>query len=202
MKRIEWLLFDLGNVLIEVEQSRIFEGLATFTGRQVDEIKAALMADKLFWQRFIVEEFSPAQLTQVVNALLNEELGHEQVVDAFNAEFGKTIQTTADLIPMLRRKVSVGCLSNTNSIHWDHMLRSYDWMQHFDRRFASQLVGYAKPDPEIYSRVAGQLGVRPDQILFFDDKAENITTAERLGWNAKVYRNHSELVGQLREFEL
>jgi HAD superfamily hydrolase (TIGR01509 family) len=82
------------------------------------------------------------------------------------------------------------------------MLQRYEFMRQFDRRFASQIVGYAKPDPEIYKTVASQLGVRPDQILFFDDKPENISAAERLGWHARVYRNQSELLGHLREFEL
>jgi HAD superfamily hydrolase (TIGR01509 family) len=202
MSRIEWVLFDLGNVLVEVEQSRIFDELGRRVGRNPAEVKETLLSDKPFWDRFIIEECSPVELTQQVNLLLKADLEHQHVIDAFNSELGSIIDSTAELIPTLRRSVKVGCLSNTNSIHWNHMLRSFEFMQQFDRRFASQIVGYAKPDPEIYKAAAGQLGVRPDQILFFDDKPENISAAERLGWNARVYRNHSDLSGDLREFQL
>ena len=202
MNKIEWVLFDLGNVLVEVEQSRIFHELGRRVGRTPAEVKETLLSDKPFWDRFIIEECSPEELTRQVNFSLKVDLESQRVVEAFNSELGNVIHSTAELIPNLRRSVKVGCLSNTNSIHWDHMLRSFEFMQQFDRRFASQIVGYAKPDPEIYTTAATQLGVRPDQILFFDDKPENISAAERLGWNARVYRNHSELSRDLREFQL
>jgi putative hydrolase of the HAD superfamily len=149
-----------------------------------------------------VQEFSPRQLTQEVNQILKTELTEDQVTAAFNAELGATIETTAATLPDLKCRTQVGCLSNTNSIHWDHLLKAYDFMGNFDRRFASQLLGSAKPGREIYEKVIELLGTRPNQVLFFDDKAENVATAQKLGWHARLYRNHEIFQSDLAAFGL
>lgn len=202
MAKIEWLLFDLGGVLVDVNQDRIFEGLAEYIPESASTIKARLLAFPQLWEPFVTQEFSPRQLTDEVNRILGVTLTDAQVTSAFNAELGATIETTAALLPALKRRTQVGCLSNTNSIHWDRLLGAYEFMSHFDRRFASQLLGSAKPDRAIYEKVIELLGVRPDQVLFFDDKPENVTTAQKLGWHARVYRDHTTLRSDLAVFGL
>lgn len=202
MAAIEWLLFDLGNVLVEVDQSRIFDELALYTGRDSETVRNAIMAVEGFWDPMITKEHTPRQVTEAVNTVLGVTLSEEQVVRALNAELGATISTTAAMLPELRRRMKVGCLSNTNSIHWDALLSSYEFMRLFDRRFASQLLGSAKPSSSIYEKVEGLLAVAPRQIVFFDDKAENIDAARALGWNARIYRDHAGLLQDLEEFEI
>jgi epoxide hydrolase-like predicted phosphatase len=202
MKRVEWVLFDLGGVLVDVDQSRIFAGLAAQTGMQHSEIRARVLAQFPLHDDFIVQEYLPDRLTKEINQSLGTNLTQEQVVDSVNAELGSTIETTAQLLPMLRTRIKVGCLSNTNSIHWDHMLRSYRFMSHFDRRFASQILGHAKPGSQIYSAVLKLLDVGPKQILFFDDKQENVDAALRLGWHARLYSSHDRLIAELKEFAI
>ena len=194
------MLFDLGGVLVDVDQSRIFEGLARKTGFEANKIKDTLLGAIPLNTDFIVKEYLPSQLTKEVNRALGSELSEIDVVTAVNAELGETIHTTATLLPELRPRVRIGCLSNTNSIHWDRLLSEYSFMHQFDRRFASQLVGHAKPGREIYQVAADRLGVRPHQILFFDDKEENVRAAELLGWHAAVYRDHVGLISTLRDF--
>jgi putative hydrolase of the HAD superfamily len=202
MAKIEWLLFDLGGVLVDVNQDRIFEGLARYLPASPSDLKERLLSVPALWEPFVIQEFSPQQLTKEVNGILKATLSEEQVVTAFNAELGATIETTSALIPTLKRRTQVGCLSNTNSIHWDHLLKAYDFMGHFDRRFASQLLGSAKPGREIYEKVIELLGARPNQVLFFDDKTENVATAQKLGWHARVYRNHEMFQSDLEAFGL
>jgi HAD superfamily hydrolase (TIGR01509 family) len=202
MNQISWLLFDLGGVLLRVEQSRIFEELAKLTQRTPDVIKSALVSAEPFWSDFVVREYSPAELAEQVNSLLATRLSISEVEAAFNSELGEPITSSLELLPILRQRVNIGCLSNTNSIHWDCMLQEYEMMRHFDRRFASQFLGHAKPAAEIYKKVVEHLGVMPNQILFFDDRSENIAAASRLGWNASLYHSHADLLSVLREFKL
>lgn len=202
MSSIQWLLFDIGGVLIEIEQARIFDELAKHSGLPADAVRSTLLQQSHFWDPFIENEYLPHQVTHEVNSALGTRLTEEQVVTAFNAELGAAIRSTTDLIPDVRRRTKVGCLSNTNSIHWDYMLRTYDFMGQFDRRFASQILGSAKPSPIIYERVQEHLVVAPRQILFFDDREENVEAACSKGWNARLYRNHEGLIADLREFKL
>ena len=200
MSLIDWILFDLGGVLVEVEQSRIFNHLEALTGIPAPEVGERLKASPFFRDEFIVKEFAPAEIVGHVNAILGKSLPTADVVHAINAELGAEISTTADLLPALQRKVKVGCFSNTNSIHWDTLLQSYPFMHLFDRRFASQLMGCAKPGKEIYEKAAGFLHAQPRQILFFDDRIENVEMAQLLGWHARLYVGHERLVADISQF--
>ncbi|KCZ73714.1 hypothetical protein H311_05328, partial [Anncaliia algerae PRA109] len=42
----------------------------------------------------------------------------------------------------------------------------------------------AKPDKEVFLAVQNYLGVKPEQITFFDDLDIHIEAAKGLGWNA------------------
>lgn len=197
MSKIEWVLFDLGGVLVEVEQPRIFSALSQGCGLPAAEVEERLKSAIHLWNPFIEREFTPGELAQLVNGLLSAHLTEQQVVDAFNAELGETIQSTAELLPGLRRKTQVGCLSNTNSIHWDRLLSAYSFMGNFDRRFASQILGCAKPKGIVYEKVEKLLGVPARSILFFDDRQDNVDAALRLGWNARLYKGQEGLLADL-----
>jgi putative hydrolase of the HAD superfamily len=197
MREIKWVLFDLGGVLVNVEQSRIFEGLAGVSGLSPDLVQKRVIGNFPLSSDFITREYSPEQVTKAINTALGACLSQQQVITALNSELGESIESTARIIPDLKRRVGVGCLSNTNSIHWDHLLSSYDFMQLFDRRFASQIVGHAKPGAEIYQLVQRNLGVEPEQIVFFDDRADNVATASQLGWRAFMYRDEQGLIADL-----
>lgn len=199
MSSVEWVLFDLGGVLVEVDQPKIFAALGAEAQMPPAEVEARLKAAVHLWNPFIEREFTPAELARLVNGLLGSSLSDAVVVDAFNAELGDTISSTAEVLPGLRKRAQVGCLSNTNSIHWDKLLRDYEWMGHFDRRFASQILGCAKPKAEIYEKVQALLGARGRSILFFDDRQENVEAAARLGWNARLYAGHEGLLNDLAE---
>lgn len=202
MRRVEWVLFDLGGVLVDVEQVRIFNMLASYSGLKSDFVAQRLLDVLPLNSDFITREYLPIEVTADVNQALGTNLHQDDVIKAVNAELGATIQTTADLLPRLRFRTKIGCLSNTNSIHWEELLRNYAFMNDFDRRFASQLVGHAKPGKEIFLTVADMLDVNPKDILFFDDKQENVSMAQKLGWNARVYQGPSVLMTDLKEFGL
>lgn len=199
MSTIEWVLFDLGGVLVEVDQSKIFSALATECELPPVDVADRFEAAAHLWSPFIECEFTPAELARLVNSMFGTALPDSAVVKAFNAELGATIVSTADLLPALRKRAQVGCLSNTNSIHWDKLLADYEFMQHFDRRFASQILGCAKPKSEIYEKVQGLLGTQGRSILFFDDRQENVEAATRLGWNARLYSGHAGLLNDLAQ---
>jgi len=48
-------------------------------------------------------------------------------------------------------------------------------------------VGFLKPEREIYQLAQERVKASPHQILFVDDKEENIETAISLGWWGVVF---------------
>jgi putative hydrolase of the HAD superfamily len=67
------------------------------------------------------------------------------------------------------------------------------WSRHFDHRYYSCRLGAAKPDPRAFQLVLGDLGARPDEVLFIDDRTENTRTARQLGMHALTFTSASAL---------
>jgi putative hydrolase of the HAD superfamily len=84
--------------------------------------------------------------------------------------------------------VETACLSNTNERHWELMTAqplTYPAFAALGRRQASHLLGLAKPDPAIYRAFEENCDVPGWTIVFFDDRAENVTAARNAGWHAE-----------------
>jgi putative hydrolase of the HAD superfamily len=108
-----------------------------------------------------------------------------------------------DVLDELHRAgYQTGCLSNTNDNHWRIMFETggaeYAPLRALQHRFGSQLVGARKPDPRIYEHVERAVNLKADQILFFDDLAENIEAARRRGWHAELILHDGEPMRQVR----
>jgi putative hydrolase of the HAD superfamily len=81
------------------------------------------------------------------------------------------------------------CLSNTNAHHWEQLDTS-EAFRRIQVRHASHVMGLVKPDQRIYRAFEAATGVAPQEIVFFDDLAENISAARACGWNA-VHIDHT-----------
>lgn len=81
---------------------------------------------------------------------------------------------------------AVACLSNTNHVHWDQLHGTsggpFPAFEALEHRHASHLLGCAKPDESIYRAFEREMNASGAEILFFDDKQENIDTALLCGW--------------------
>ncbi|OAI09274.1 hypothetical protein A1332_06150 [Methylomonas methanica] len=75
----------------------------------------------------------------------------------------------------------VGCLSNSNPLHWQRFGELED---DFDITLFSHLLGAIKPDPEIFVLALGKCDVEPSEVYFFDDCSANVHSAQSLGITA------------------
>jgi putative hydrolase of the HAD superfamily len=61
------------------------------------------------------------------------------------------------------------------------------WLRLFTALTYSCRIGVAKPDPRAYLACAEQLGVGPQDVLFFDDRESNVLAAREVGMAAEVF---------------
>ena len=91
-------------------------------------------------------------------------------------------------LSILSKDYHLACLSNTNELHWAYIDNETAFLDAFEFKFASHILGLAKPDLQIYQETIKQLntalGVAPHDILFFDDTLDNITAAQQAGLKA------------------
>jgi putative hydrolase of the HAD superfamily len=62
--------------------------------------------------------------------------------------------------------------------------------KYFEAVFYSHLIKMIKPQKDIYEFVQKMIGFSGSEILFLDDKIENVNAAINYGWNA-IHHNPS-----------
>lgn len=89
--------------------------------------------------------------------------------------------------------VRLGCLSNTNDLHWQEMHSGrFEFPEYLDYKIASHICGESKPAPAIYELFEEACGESGSDILFLDDTQVNVDAAKRFGWRALHVKRPSD----------
>lgn len=96
------------------------------------------------------------------------------------------------LVRQVREVSPVGCLSNTNRLHWEEAGSRWSLSALFDYRFLSFELGQVKPDPAIFQLVAEVSGIALERMLFLDDNQINVDGARAVGMVAERVRGVDE----------
>ncbi|HVT41905.1 MAG TPA: HAD family phosphatase [Acidimicrobiales bacterium] len=185
---IEFVLFDLGGVLIDpggVEPMRQLSGLAS-----EDEVWARWLACR--WVRaFEAGQCSPEEFAAGVVADWELSLTPAEFLDVFSGWPGTPYPGALDFVTEVRDRLPVGYLSNTNPVQWHANYAGTPVTEAFAYRFLSFELGLVKPDRAIFDVVAGRLPVPPERVLFLDDNAVNVDAAVGAGFEARHVRRIS-----------
>ena len=104
-------------------------------------------------------------------------------LDEWEANVGRVDTDMLAVLRRVRSRTTVALLSNgTTRLRRD--LHVLDLLDEFDVVFNTAELGIAKPDPEVFTLVCGELCAAPGRTLFVDDLAENIAGARRAGLHA------------------
>jgi glucose-1-phosphatase len=178
---IDLVLFDLGGVLFDpggVGPMRALSGIDS---------------DDELWRRWLtcrwVRAYERGQCSaQDFAAGVVDDWQLEINAEAFLRAFGgwpRGPYDGAETLLMETRAVRpVGCLSNTNDLHWDAHFSRWPILNELDYRFLSFELGQVKPDREIFEAVADRLSVPAGRVLFLDDNMVNVEGAAAVGFVA------------------
>ena len=197
---IEMVVFDLGGVLVRICHS--WQEAATVAGvNHVLPPEPSVPFPAL--PAFDAYQVGEMSLDGYLNAL-GEMLGCDtaQALHVHNSILiGLYDEIDTLLTDLKRRGVTVGCMSNTNAAHWKELRETdrFDAIRKIECAMASHIVGYNKPDPRIFEAFCAEFDVLPDEILYFDDAAINVDTANRLGYVAHRIDPTRETAPQIRE---
>jgi putative hydrolase of the HAD superfamily len=175
------VLFDLGGVLFD------------FGGVPAMKALAAIDDDEEMWGRWLacpwVRAFergdcSPDAFAAGVVEEWELQISASEFLASFRSWLGGPLPGAGELVAETKRVLPVGCLSNTNAVHWADHAERWSLFRDFDARFLSFEMGCVKPDREIFERVAKTLGYAPSHILFLDDNRINTDAAVSSGLHA------------------
>ncbi|MGB1034061.1 MAG: HAD-IA family hydrolase [Primorskyibacter sp.] len=95
--------------------------------------------------------------------------------------------SVACLHALRARRVPVFALSNFGVGTFALAEHVYPFLADFDRRYISGHMGVIKPDAVIYERLEADCGVPATELLFVDDRADNIAAAAARGWQTHLF---------------
>lgn len=109
---------------------------------------------------------------------------YEEFVKLYKKYFDKIdyYKNVADYEKSLKDKCYIGMLSNLTIFDKERLDRQVDLSQ-YDYVFLSFEMGCRKPEQEIYEMVENKVPFEKENILFIDDRKDNIESARNMGWN-------------------
>jgi glucose-1-phosphatase len=193
--------FDLGRVLVRIcENWRDAYGAAGLVGTppEPDAATSATIGARV--HAFEAGKISVADFNVELARLLGR--SEREMAAMLDAWLLGTYPGAAALLDALSRNGrATACLSNTNARHWELMSswkEGEGLLSRLGQRYASHELGLRKPDAAIYGEVERQSGFAPEQILFFDDLADNVAAARARGWQAMLVKSRHDPVAEMR----
>ena len=196
--KVKAVVFDLGKVLVDFDYGIAARKLAENSAAPSEEIQKVIDQSPL--------------LTRYESARMTTEEFFDEVRQriAFDGTFERFAAAFADIFteipPMIRlheklrtRGFPVFVLSNTNEIAVGHIRRSFPFFREFTGYILSYECGFLKPSDQIYEITERKSGCRGGEILFLDDKPENVEAGSRKGWQTICHRSAEESIAAVRQ---
>lgn len=178
------LLFDLGRVVLDVDFNRTLHCWASHARCEPQDLAARFARDQLY-QRHEKGEISDALFFAGLRISLGIDLSDEQFLEGWNAIFAGEMPGIKPLLTRAAEHLPLYAFSNTNRPHVEYFSGKYaDVLGHFREIYLSSSIGLRKPDAQAYDHVVKAVGVSARRIVFFDDLAENVEGARKVGLTA------------------
>ena len=207
MKNIRNIILDYGNVLFDIDFSRLRQSFIDLGIPDVDAFYGHKAQHALF------DAFDKGILTasqfrnELRNATHNGELSDETIDMAWNSLLIGVRAGHHELLIQLKGQYRTFLLSNNNEIHYrwilDYLSREFGIAGNegfFEKDYYSHLMRMRKPDADIFNFVLDTHTLDPAQTLFVDDSPQHIETAKKLGLHAHLLHAGDtlpELLGRL-----
>ena len=174
------VVFDIGNVLIEWQPERFYDAeigedkrRAMFAVVDLHAMNDRVDRGENFTK--MVEQCAKNYPDWTVEIMM----WHDRWLDMANPAIDHSVRLMAALQD---KGTPVFSLTNFGIETYEIAEKKYPFLRAFDRDFISGHMGVIKPDPRIYQMLEEGSGLSGGDLLFTDDRPENIAAAALRGW--------------------
>ena len=186
------IIFDLGNVLVNVEYERFRNKIISQTGEDV--YNSFFTGDAYRSLGYESGKMSTEDFVEICINKLGLSMKEEEFMAAFNDMFSE-ISPMSRIVKELSEdgNYNLYLLSNTSPLHFEYIRRNYTYINLLHKYALSYELKALKPDEEIYIKAIEFLNIEPEVTIFIDDLKENCESAEKCGIKSIQYdkNNHS-----------
>jgi FMN phosphatase YigB (HAD superfamily) len=183
MKPPEVVVFDLGKVLVDFDYGLAARRIAQSSGLSPADVQNLLDHSPLLY-RFETGLITQQEFFDEVRRATHFH-GTIEEFSGFFADIFWEIPLMIDIQAALRKRgVPTYIFSNTNDLAIVHIRRNFPFFANFDGYILSYEIKAMKPDPKIYEALEQMAGKRGGEILYLDDRQENVDAGAARGWRA------------------
>jgi FMN phosphatase YigB (HAD superfamily) len=195
------VVFDLGKVLVEFDYGIAARRIAARGKMTMAEIAQFINQSPIFYQYE-----SGAVTTQQFFDEICRVTGFRGSLTEFGGCFADIF---VEIEPMIRlqaelrqRGLRAYVFSNTNELAAEHIRRNFPFYTNFDDYILSYEHGAMKPDVRIYEVVERKAGRRGADLLYLDDRPENIAAGAARGWQVILQETPEKSLAAVRKLGL
>ncbi|NOS84140.1 MAG: HAD family phosphatase [Ignavibacteria bacterium] len=194
------IIFDLGNVLVNVEYERFINKLKNY-GVSDESYMNFFKGGNYRLLGYESGEITTDEFVTKCLTGLDLKMERSDYADAFNDMFSE-IEAMSTLVRKLKNEDNyrLFLLSNTSPLHFEYIKQNYDYINLLEKYALSYELKSLKPEPEIYERAIKHLGIVPEESIFIDDLGENCEAAQKFGINSICYDKNDHTSFE-KEFE-
>lgn len=192
------VVFDLGKVLLDFDYGRAARAM-TFHSRVDAETFRRVLDQSSLLLRFETGELSAQEMfAEVVRAT-----GYSGDFAGFAQAFGDIFTEIPEMIRLhtaiRAAEIPTYILSNTNELAVEFIRQHYPFFDTFSGHVFSHATRCMKPQPRIYEAVEELSGQRGAELLYIDDREENIIAGADRGWQVIHHHLPPETIATVRE---
>ncbi len=192
-----WYLFDYGMVVSTAPKASDWRALEHVTGVDLEPKTSTYWANR---GAFDSGQLNPQEYWSGVLGRPASRVEVESLEDLDLAQWSHLNLTTLSVLETLQNEEArVALLSNMPVQMSKRHLYESSWTKYFSKLYISGQLGFAKPERRIFDHVLVGLDVRPEDVVFIDDSAANIASAQKLGYRTVLHTSATDLRVELSE---
>jgi HAD superfamily hydrolase (TIGR01509 family) len=185
---VKAVAFDLGKVLLDFDYAIAARKIAAQGKILAEDLTHFINHNPLIY-RYESGLVTSKQFHREVCALT----GYAGDIREFGEIFSNIFEPIEPMIQLqaaLRaRGIPTFIFSNTNEMVVQYIRRTFPFFANFDGYILSYEHHAMKPDARLYEALEGQSGRRGAEILYLDDRPENVAAGASRGWQAFLHEN-------------
>lgn len=175
------VVFDLGKVLVDFDYSIAGRRIAAQSKLSAAEVQNYLDHSPLLY-RYETGLMTRQEFFETVRAHTGFHGSIVEFGNFFADIFTEMPEMTALHAALRGNGVPTYIFSNTNDLAIEHIRRAFPFFANFDDYILSYEVGAMKPAAKIYEALEAMTGKHGAQLVYLDDRQENIAAGAARGW--------------------
>ena len=197
---IKSVIFDFGNVLFDLNYDLFYANFSALLDEEVRNGFPEVLVSAM--EQYEKGKMNTETFIWNFQHYKNGNIAPLDIINCWNSLLVGLPEHRFGFLATLTSKYKLYLLSNINELHLSTVYKHVGKVcgeidyetKYFDAVFYSHMIGLSKPGLDIYEYVQDGLGLKGEEILFIDDRLDNVQAAKTCGWNAIQHEPEHDIV--------